>query len=99
LYFSAGRTLETVGKKFPGLWKLFQKVSKILEAVGHGVQKFGQSLNNFGIIVTNRVSSAGWKQRIVNNGAMVQKSSFQICFFLQSSATQLLSVKKLTFWR
>ena len=49
-------------KKFPGLWKWFGKVSKILEAAEHDSKKIletlnEESFNNFGIIATNKVST------------------------------------------
>ena len=79
-------------KKFPRLWKWFgEKFSKILVAIEQGIQNFGyfskQSFNNFGIIATNKVSSASWKQRIVLT--IVQKwfrnQGFQISFFFLES--------------
>ena len=106
LYCSAGRTLETVGQKVSAtLEMIWGKVSKILDAIEQGVQNFGyflkQSFNNFGIIATDKVSSASWKQRIVNNCAkMVQKSRLSNQFLLFAKLhQQLLSMKKLTFWK
>ena len=86
-------TLEIISKKSPRFWKLLDTAFKTLETSG-------QSLNNFGIVTTSKVSSARWKQRIVLT--MVQwfkNQAFKSSFYLQSLATQLLSVKKLTFWK
>jgi len=62
------------GQKFPGLWKLFEEKKfprfwKLLDTAFKTLETSGQSFNNFGNIATNKVSSARWKQRIVNNGA------------------------------
>ena len=51
-------TLEIISKKSPRFWKLLDTAFKTLETSG-------QSLNNFGIVTTSKVSSARWKQRIV----------------------------------
>jgi len=92
--------LETVGQKVSAtLEMIWGKVSKILDAIEQGVQNFGyflkQSFNNFGIIATDKVSSASWKQRIVNNCAkMVQKSRLSNQFPLFAKLhQQLLSMK------
>lgn len=77
-------------KKFPRFWKPLDTAFKTLETSG-------QSLNNFGIVATNKVSSARWKQRIVNNGAMVQKSSFQISFFFAKLSNTTIVREKVDF--
>ena len=84
------RTLEIISKKSPRFWKLLDTAFKTLETSG-------QSLNNFGIVATNKVSSAQWKQRIVNNGAMVQKSSFQISFFFAKLSNTTIVREKVDF--
>ena len=105
LYCSAGRTLETVGQKFPRLWKWFgEKFPRFwtpLNKAFKTLDTLKQSFNNFGIIATDKVSSASWKQRIVNNCAkMVQKSRLSNQFLLFAKLhQQLLSMKKLTFWK
>ena len=70
-------------KKF---WRQHSKHKKLLDNVWSA----------FGIIATNKVSSARWKQRIVQLGAMqwLNNQSFKISFFLQSWATQLLSSER-----
>ena len=82
------------GEKFPRFWTPLNKAFKTLDTLK-------QSFNNFGIIATNKVSSASWKQRIVNNCAkMVQKSRLSNQFLLFAKLhQQLLSMKKLTFWK
>jgi len=72
-------------KRFRDFGNYFKEVSNILDTAFKTLETSGQSLNNFGIIATKKVSSARWKQRIVNNGAKwIRNQSFQISFFLQS---------------
>ena len=81
-------TLEIISKKkFPRFWKPLDTAFKTLETSG-------QSLNNFGIVVTNKVSSARWKQRIVLT--MVQwfrNKAFKSSFFAKLSNTTIVREK------
>ena len=96
LYCSAGRTLETVGKKFPGLWKWLGKVFKILEAVEMGFKNLGNFLIKFQQLWNYCHEQCFQckmeaKNSLTTNGA-VQKTRF-------SNQFQLLSMKKWTFWK
>ena len=83
-FLQALSTLEIYSKK--KFWRQHSKHKKLLDNVWSA----------FGIIATNKVSSARWKQRIVQLGAMqwLNNQSFKISFFLQSWATQLLSSER-----
>jgi len=77
------------GRKVSGTLEIIsKKVSKILEVVGHSVQNFGNFWTKFEQL-WNCSHKQGFQctmeaKNSFNNGAMVQKSSFKISFFLQS---------------
>ena len=86
-------------KRFRDFGNYFEKVSNILDTAFKTLETSGQSLNNFGIIATNKVSSARWKQRIVNNGAMDQKSKFSNQFLFAKLSNKTIVIVKKTFWK
>jgi len=95
-----------------GLWKqwaqsfrdfgnYFKKVSKILEVVGHSVQNFGNFWTKFEQL-WNCSHKQGFQctmeaKNSFNNGAMVQKSSFQIKFLFAKLSNTTIVREKVDF--